>query len=62
MKQYVGARSVRCNCPVCLSCLVEKEVLYTVGTEISRQTARKQQIKCVYCKEPLYKKKISKNH
>ena len=61
VKPYVGALSVRCHCPVCNSCLVEKDVLFIVGSEITRQTARKQQIKCVYCKGLLIQKKNGAN-
>ncbi len=48
-KDYVGAMSVACNCPVCRSCLVLYEILYLNGSQITKETAREQQIKCVKC-------------
>jgi len=49
-KKFVGALSVRCGCPVCSSCLVLNEVLYIGGSEITAETALKEQIRCVFCK------------
>jgi hypothetical protein len=60
MKNYVGARSVRCNCIYCKPCLVQKEVLWRYGTEISPRMARKDNLVCVSCGQLLVQDKADK--
>ena len=50
VKTFVGAKKVGCNkCIFCLQCLVEKEILYTVESQITAAIARKDNLRCSSC-------------
>ncbi len=60
MKNYVGARSVKTNSVYCRQCLVENEVLYRYGTEISPAEAHKNNLQCVSCGALLIEQTVAK--
>jgi hypothetical protein len=47
--EKVGALSVRCHCPVCNECLLERSILYLADKEISKEQAIRDELTCVFC-------------
>lgn len=47
---YVGAKKVGCNkCIFCVQCLVDKEILYTVESQITPEIAIRDNLRCASC-------------
>jgi hypothetical protein len=60
MKNYVGARSVQCNCIFCRQCLIDRGILYRYGSEIGMAEAKRDNLRCAGCSVILYTQKLSK--
>lgn len=54
MKKYVGAIGVRDRKYYCKNCLIQFEILYLYGSEVTATEARKGQFNCMSCKEALH--------
>lgn len=61
MKRYVGAKSVQHNKVYCHRCLIQHEVLYRYGSEISRIVALRDGLVCVSCEQPLVRQTKEKH-